>query len=109
MDVRRFQMQSSAIELNNLEATFGTTQPNVLVRAFDKEEYARRFIGGEIRFGLLSGYRMAEGLRQDDTEGIVRVGWRLQNPVYCDRSSMNSYYILSTSHPETDRRVLTER
>jgi len=51
---------------------------------------------------------MAEGLRKDETEGIVRGAWRLPNPVYFERSSMNNYYILCTSHPETDSQVLAE-
>lgn len=59
--------------------------------------------------GLMAGYRVAGDSRQDKTEGIVRVVWRLENPVYCESSSMNSRYILSTSHPETDRHLLTQR
>jgi hypothetical protein len=84
-------------------------QPDTLLRTFEKEEYARAFIGGAIRFGLLAGYRAAEESRQDATEGLVRVVWRLQSPIYCERSSMNNYYILCTSHPETERQVLTDR
>ena len=105
----RFGMNTSAVRSDDLEQTRKTTQPRVLLRAFDKEEYARDFIGGAVRIGLLAGYRVAEDLRKDETEGIVRVVWKLPNPVYCERSSNSNYYILCTSHPETDRRVLTER
>ena len=49
-------------------------------------------------------------MRKDETEGLVRVVWKtLPNPVYCERSSLNNYYVLSTAHPETDRHALTER
>jgi hypothetical protein len=102
------RVHSLATNLDDLQRPPRTPQPNVLLRAFEKEGYARAFIGGSVRVGLLAGYRAAEGLRKDETEGIVRVVWKMQNPVYCDRSSMNSYYILSTAHPETDRRVLAE-
>jgi hypothetical protein len=102
-------MQSLAIQSSDPERTQGTTVPNVLLRAFEKEEYAQGFIRGAVRLGLLTGYRAAEARRKDETEGIVRIAWRLEYPVYCERPSMNGYYILCTSHPETDRDVLTSR
>jgi hypothetical protein len=86
------------------------TQPGALLRAFDKKEYARAFIGGAIRVGLLSGYRAIEGRRRDETEGTVSIAWSgPQNPVYCEGLSGNNYYILSASDPTTERRVLIER
>jgi hypothetical protein len=84
-------------------------QPDTLLRTFEKEEHARAFIGGAIRFGLLAGYRAREDSRQDATEGLVSGVWRRQNPVYFERSSMSNYYILCTSHPETERQVLRDR
>jgi len=101
-------MQPASRDTSIRDVFFEDT-PSILVRAFEREEYARGFIGGAVRLGLLAGYRAAEDSRRDETEGVVRVVWRLQNPVYCERSSMNNFYILSTSHPEADRRVLTER
>jgi hypothetical protein len=94
---------------SDLRKTQKTPCPNVLLRAFAKEEYARDFIGGAVRVGLLTSYREAQDLRKDETEGEVRVVWRLANGnrVYDDHSPLTNYYILSTSHPETERHVLT--
>jgi hypothetical protein len=102
-------MRSSAIQSVDPGNTHRTTLPNGLLRAFKEKEYALAFIGGAARVGLLTGYRAAEAARKDETEGIVRGAWKLENSVYCERSSINNYYILSTAHPETDRHVLTER
>jgi hypothetical protein len=101
-------MQHPSSDTSIRDGPFEDT-PHVLVRAFEKEEYARGFIGGAVRLGLLAHYRVAEDLGRDETEGTVRIVWRLQNPVYCERSSMTNFYIVSTSHPEADRRVLTKR
>jgi hypothetical protein len=43
--------------------------PSALLRTFHTEEHVRRFIAGEMRFGLLQHYRVIEGSRQDETEG----------------------------------------
>lgn len=83
--------------------------PKALLRAFAREQYARDFIAGGVRVGLLPAYRSIEGSRRDDSEGSVRVVWDLDNPVFCDRTSMNSYYILATSDSAVDIAVLRER
>ena len=94
--------------------------PNGLLRFFDREAYARKFIEGEIRFGLLDRYRKIEGERKDDTEGRASVDWNAKAPqldigrssghvvaitesdrnIHADVSSVNRYYILSTCHPD---------
>ncbi len=98
-----------AVQLDETEMTHAGEQPNTLLRTFKEEDHARSFVGGAIRLGLLEGYRRAEDARKDETEGTVRHHWKLQSPVCCERSSMNPYFILCTSHPEADRRALTER
>jgi hypothetical protein len=83
--------------------------PSVLLRTFHGEEHARRFIGGEMRFGLLQHYRAIEGSRQDETEGEASIRWNLEdeNPnlhnVTYSGSSLNLYYVLCTSHPTVCR------
>jgi hypothetical protein len=80
--------------------------PATLRRAFKTAEYARQFIAGEIRFGLLSHYRTQEGWRQDQTEGNASLIWNLResnpeaNNVHYSGSSLNAYYALCTSHPD---------
>jgi hypothetical protein len=83
--------------------------PSALLRTFHSEEHARRFIAGEIRFGLLQHYRVIEGSRQDETEGKASIRWNLEdeNPnlhnVTYSGSSLNLYYVLCTSHPAVCR------
>ena len=87
----------------------GSRPPEALLRFFEDEEHARGFVLGQLRVGLLDGYRAAEGSRRDEAEGNVRLKWALVNPVDCDRSSMNSYYILCTAHPNVDRSRLSKK
>ena len=88
--------------------------PNTLQRAFQNEEYARQFIAGDIRFGLLQHYREMEGCRQDKTEGraALRLNLQAENPdlnnVCYSLSSLIPYYILCTSHPAVCKRDLTK-
>jgi hypothetical protein len=74
--------------------------PKTLLRTFETEDHAWSFVRGKVRFGLLAGYRRVEDSRRDETEGSVCLAWKLTNPVYCDRSSGNGYYILCTSDSE---------
>jgi hypothetical protein len=101
--------------------------PETLLRFFDNEGYACSFVRGEIRFGLLDHYRVIEGSRQDDTEGRVAFEWNQKAPqviivngkvvdrresdqnIRYSGSSLNPYFILSTSHPEADVRELAEK
>jgi hypothetical protein len=96
-----------------------TDTPSTLFRLFDKEEYALRFVRGEIRFGLLTSYREAEGKRKDPSEGKVSLYWDTPAPqLSIDKRSgkivgrtqsdqaiqsngccVNPYYILSTAGP----------
>jgi len=99
-----------------------TNYPPFLLRFFENEEYARQFLKGELRFGLLSYYRKIEGVRRDEKEGeasffwnkcapkitidlksneIINRGESGQNIRYAG-SSINQRYILCTSHPEAD-------
>jgi hypothetical protein len=79
--------------------------PDALFRAFETEEYARRFLAGEVRFGLLQGYRRMEGCRRDETEGRASIRWNLkaENPnlvnVTYSGTSSNPYYALCTLAP----------
>lgn len=103
--------------------------PSNLLRFFTCEEHALQFISGNVRCGLLTYYRNIEGARQDDKEGQTSFFWtrkapqfqidsqttRLLEPTESDRniryrgSSLNPYYIISTSNSDADRDVLTER
>jgi hypothetical protein len=103
--------------------------PSNLLRFFDREEYALQFISGQIRCGLLSYYRGIEGARQDDKEGQTSFFWtrkapqfqidnqtgRLLGPTESNQniryrgSSMNPFYIISTSSPDVDKAVLTDK
>jgi hypothetical protein len=94
--------------------------PKSLLRFFDREQYALNFLDGEIRFGLLEYYRKIEGSRGDDKEGLVDLYWNCRAPqliidkksrqvvartqsdqnIHYSGSSLNRYYILSTSHCE---------
>ncbi len=87
--------------------------PNILRRAFKAEKYARQFMSGKIRFGLLHYYRQMEGYRRDETEGRASIRWNLssQNPDRCDvnysGTSLDPYYILCTVHPTVCKCHLT--
>jgi len=83
--------------------------PERVLRFFRQESHARSFVTGQIRFGSLDRYRTIEGARRDETEGRVSLLWNLENPVYCQSSSLNPFYILSSSHLDADRRVLRQR
>jgi hypothetical protein len=79
--------------------------PKALLRTFEREEYARQFLMGNIRFGLLQHYREMEDARADETEGRASIRWDLEtdnptlhNAMYTG-TSLNPYYILCTSHP----------
>jgi len=79
--------------------------PPVLVRTFEREEYARQFLAGDARFGLLQYYREIEDNRRDETEGRASIRWNLraENPalhnVTYTGTSLNGYYVLCTSNP----------
>jgi len=96
--------------------------PSSLLRFFRKEEFARQFVAGEIRFGVLEFYRGIEDSRRDESEGQSSVYFNVKAPqLVIDRqtgrtigvtesdnnihsmvSSLNRYYILCTSHPEAN-------
>ncbi|MEK6539988.1 MAG: hypothetical protein AABZ21_05070 [Deltaproteobacteria bacterium] len=96
--------------------------PPFLLRFFDKENYARKFLEGEVRFGLLTYYKKIKGARRDDKEGEASFFWNkaapqitidLKSNQIIDRGeseqkirytgfSMNQRYILCTSHSEAD-------
>jgi len=86
----------------------------MLRRAFETEEYARQFMAGDIRFGLLQYYRQMEGRRGDETEGEGYFQWNLNatNPdlhnVNYSLSSLEPYYVLCCSHPEVCKCHLTK-
>src|SRR5271157_327971 len=96
---------------------------------FDREDYACRFVGGEIRVGLLERYWTIEGSRKDESEGWVSFYWNQkapervidkatgqvlgqresdQNIHYCGRS-VNPHFVLCTSHPDVEMQVLVGR
>ena len=81
----------------------GSHTPSTLLRAFERPEYAEQFIRGNVRFGRLDSYRQIKDCRRDEKEGDASLRWSLENPVYCQRSSMNPRYILCTSHPDIDK------
>jgi hypothetical protein len=103
--------------------------PSSLLRFLEKVEYARSFLKGEIRFGLLDYYRKIDGSRQDDKEGHVSIYWNQKAPqviidkntgeiigesvsnqnIHCMGTSLNPYYILSTAHPEGDIELLKKK
>lgn len=103
--------------------------PDRLLRFIEKEEYADQFISGQIRFGLLDYYKKIEGARQDEKEGQVSFFWDLKAPtVIIDSntrqiighaesnqnisyrgSSINPYYIVSTSHPDVNKQLLAKK
>ncbi len=103
--------------------------PDLLLRFLEKEEYADQFISGQIRFGLLDYYKKVEGARQDEKEGRVSFFWDSKAPAVMKDSntrqiigqaqsnqninyrgsSMNSYYVVSTSHPDVDKQLLAKK
>jgi hypothetical protein len=100
--------------------------PPFLLRFIDNEDYARQFLKGEVRFGLLSYYKKIEGVRRDKKEGQASFFWNkaapqitidLRSNQIIDRGesdqniryrgfSINQRYILCTSHPEADANKL---
>lgn len=103
--------------------------PNTLLRFYKREEYARSFIGGEIRFGYLDHYKSIEGSRKDPKEGQVSFEWAQKaTQIILDKKSgqvvaqaesdqnirysgisLNPHFILCTSHPEADKRILEKK
>lgn len=77
-------------------------RPTSLLRFFAQEEYARQFIAGEMRFGVLEFYRGIEDARRDDSEGRSSVYFRAPHPIHSTVTSLNRYYIVCASHPEAD-------
>jgi hypothetical protein len=96
--------------------------PSSLLRFFPKEEFARQFVAGRIRFGILEYYRDIEDSRGDKSEGQSSVYFNVKAPqfsieeqtgrtirvagsdkiIHSMVSSLNRYYIFSTSHPGTN-------
>ncbi len=76
--------------------------PNTLLRFFTTEEYARQFVAGSIRFGVLEYYRGIEDVRKDTTEGRSSVYFRADVPIHSTVTSLNRYYVLCASHPEVN-------
>jgi len=85
------------------------TPPSPLLRFLAKEEYAQSLIAGEVRFGRLEYYKTIEDSRRDEAEGTAAFDWSASNPVHYQGVSLNSHFILCTSHPEVDRAVLIKR
>lgn len=103
--------------------------PSNLLRFFARKEHALSFISGHIRCGLLSYYRDIVDMRQDDKEGHTSFFWSRKAPqsqidnqtghllgptesnqnIRYRGSSMNPFYIISTSSPDVDKDVLTDR
>ncbi len=99
-----------------------TNLPSSLLRFFHEEEFARQFVAGEARFGILEYYRRIEDSRRDESEGESSVYFRAKAPqLIIDRKtgrtidvtesdenihstvvSLNPYYVLCTSHPEVN-------
>jgi hypothetical protein len=106
-----------------------TNVPSSLIRFFAKVEYARQFVAGEIRFGVLEYYRGIEDSRRDDSEGQSSVYFNVKAPqliiekqsgqmigltesdknIHSMVSSLNRYYILCTSHPEVNISRLAQK
>jgi hypothetical protein len=85
------------------------SSPSSLLRFFPEEDFARQFVAGAIRFGLLEYYRGIEDSRRDTSEGQSSVCFRAPQPVHSTVSSLNRYYILSTAHPEVNRSHLPRK
>lgn len=106
-----------------------TDIPSALLRFFEREEYARRFVAGQLRFGLLGYYRTVEGSRRDVGEGRASLYWALRAPqaiidaqsgqivgqtapdrrVHYSGVSLNPYYALCTSHFEANIPLLATK
>jgi hypothetical protein len=54
--------------------------PDALLRFFSEEDHARRFVEGNLRFGLLQRYRTAEGSCRDEKGGRVSFYWNQKAP-----------------------------
>jgi hypothetical protein len=96
--------------------------PSSLLRFFHEEEFARQFVAGEIRFGVLEYYRGIADSRRDESEGQSSVYFNVKAPqliiekqtgrtigatesdnsIHSTVSSLNRYYIMCTSHPEAN-------
>ncbi len=83
--------------------------PNTLFRFFEKEDYAESFIAGKVRFGRLDYYKTIEGSRRDEAEGSAAFDWSTSQPIHYEGTSLNSHFILCTTHPEADKAVLIAR
>src|SRR5687768_11665092 len=112
----------------SIQTTLATV-PSSLIRVFRRREHARSFIERQLRFGLLEHYRAAEDARKDEEEGRASFYWNQkaravtidlnmnqivavaesQQNIHCSGSSINPHFILSTSHPDASKRVLTEK
>jgi len=103
--------------------------PSNLLRFFDSKEYALQFVSGQIRCGLLTYYKEIEGSRHDDKEGRSSFFWDHNDPQFqIDNrigglvgptesnqkiryrgSSMNPFYIISTSCPDVAKDTLIQK
>jgi hypothetical protein len=84
--------------------------PDTLFRFFDKEEHARDFVAGKIRFRPLTYYKNVEGTRRDETEGEVRITLNTHpNHIHYEGCSISTRFILCTASPEADQSVLKNR
>jgi hypothetical protein len=106
-----------------------TDVPSTLLRFFETEEYARQFVAGQVRFGLLEHYRTVERSRRDVSEGRASFDWALRAPqviinsqtgqivgharsnqnIHYTGSSQNPYYILCASHFEVNTSALATK
>jgi hypothetical protein len=65
---------------------------------------------GRLRFGCQDYYKRIEGSRRDDTEGTGTFDWDTRpNPIHYEGSSLNTRFLLCTTHPGADRALLTQR
>jgi len=103
--------------------------PSSLLRFFHEEEFARRFVAGEIRFGILEYCRGIEDSRRDASEGQSSVYFKVKAPqliierktgrtidvtesdenIHSTVVSLNRYYMLCTSHPEVNISTLASK
>jgi hypothetical protein len=88
-----------------------TNVPSSLLRFFAEEEYARQFIAGKMRFGILELYRVIEDARRDASEGTSSVYFKTggPQPIHSTVVSANRYYVFCTSHPDANVPRLAEQ
>src|SRR5271157_1563322 len=99
-----------------------TNVPGSLLRFFPTRGFARQFVKGAIRFGILEYYRGIEDSRRDEGEGQSSVYFNVKAPqliiekqtgriidttesdknIHSMVVSLNRYYILCASHPEVN-------